>query len=169
MPAAPAASLAVKKAHECSHCGHAGSPAFPAAMVLRFPSCSPRRPGLLSPSQVTMRKHCHRVDLSVGRSGPHDFAVREKHHSSVDAPTSIASRAHVRDDRETPLMVARDGRQAARDLPVAASEDPATNWHDGQISLSRSDSCQVLLLFQYADLIYRKTVQLSCISARSCP
>jgi len=34
-------------------------------------------PGLLSPSQAAMRKHCRRLDASVGASGPHDFAVRD--------------------------------------------------------------------------------------------
>jgi hypothetical protein len=60
-------------------------------------------PGLLSPSQATMRKHRHPLDASVGASGPHDFAVRE-----VCALVSRAIRVHriplhVRDDRETPL------------------------------------------------------------------
>jgi hypothetical protein len=33
-------------------------------------------PGLLSPSQAAMRKHHRPLDISVGISGPHDFAVR---------------------------------------------------------------------------------------------
>jgi hypothetical protein len=54
---------------------------------------------------------CHRrladnsakLDASVGASGPHDFAVREKRHSSFDVAASTASLPYVRDDRETPL------------------------------------------------------------------
>jgi hypothetical protein len=44
-------------------------------MVLRFPSRSPRGPGSLAPVAckiIISRK----LDISVGISGPHDFAVR---------------------------------------------------------------------------------------------
>jgi hypothetical protein len=52
--------------------------------------------------------HCPRdtsreLDASVGASGPHDFAVRNRRRSSAHAIASIASRTNVRDDRETPL------------------------------------------------------------------
>jgi hypothetical protein len=55
---------------------------------------------------------CHRhladtsakLDISVGISGPHDFAVRLKPRSSCAAKASIASRLNVRDDREAPLL-----------------------------------------------------------------
>ena len=55
---------------------------------------------------------CHRrqqfttcqLDASVEASGPHDFAVRLQHRSSAVPSASIASRAYVRDDRDTPLM-----------------------------------------------------------------
>ncbi|MGB6253889.1 MAG: hypothetical protein WBF62_11590, partial [Bradyrhizobium sp.] len=36
----------------------------------------PGEPGLLSPSPA--RSSPHRLDISVGISGPHDFAVRDK-------------------------------------------------------------------------------------------
>jgi hypothetical protein len=60
---------------------------------------------------------CHRrladtsatLDASVGASGPHDFAVRKLAPSSLALPASIASQPYVRDDRETPLCVGRDG------------------------------------------------------------
>src|SRR4051794_22510673 len=55
---------------------------------------------------------CHRhqqvttcqLDARVEASGPHDFAVRVQRHSSKAPTASIASRAYVRDDRDTPLM-----------------------------------------------------------------
>jgi hypothetical protein len=50
-----------------------------------------------------------KLDTSVGVSGPHDFAVRNVALSSAAPPASIASRPYVRDDRETPLCVGRDG------------------------------------------------------------
>jgi len=67
------------------------------------------------------------LDASIGASGPHDFAVRcnisRQHagdlsqvfrpalrsHRAQDAAASTASRPYVRDDRETPLCVGRDG------------------------------------------------------------
>src|SRR5437588_9679366 len=45
-----------------------------------------------------------KLDASVEASGPHDFAVRLQHRSSAVLSASIASRAYVRDDRDTPLM-----------------------------------------------------------------
>src|SRR5215212_10296931 len=45
-----------------------------------------------------------KLDASVEASGPHDFAVRLHHRSSAVLSASIASRAYVRDDRDTPLM-----------------------------------------------------------------
>ena len=71
--------------------------------------------GLVVSVPGATRKRRHQVDLSVGRSGPHDFAVRKPHHSSVDAATSIASRTNVRDDRETPLLI---GHGTRGNLPV---------------------------------------------------
>jgi hypothetical protein len=68
-----------------------------------------------------------KLDASVGASGPHDFAVRNnisrqravdrsqvfrlalRSHRAQDAAASTASRPYVRDDRETPLCVGRDG------------------------------------------------------------
>ena len=49
------------------------------------------------------------LDASVGASGPHDFAVRKPALSSAAPLASIASPPYVRDDRETPLCVGRDG------------------------------------------------------------
>src|ERR1700690_2166624 len=48
------------------------------------------------------------LDASVGASGPHDFTVRLKciRHSTK---ASTASRSNVRDDRDTPPHMGRDG------------------------------------------------------------
>src|ERR1700728_4888116 len=56
------------------------------------------------------------LDASVGASGPHDFAVRKGALSSAAQLASIASQPYVRDDRETPLCVGRDGEKYAGDL-----------------------------------------------------
>ena len=117
-PFAPAASRA-KKAHKTSHCGCSRiSPAFPAAMVLRFPSCSPRRPGLLSPSAA---QRVSVVAVLISASGDQAHTTSPSAISTVRL--SVDSRPshpapNVRDDRETPLLIGRDEQIVARDLPV---------------------------------------------------
>jgi hypothetical protein len=51
-----------------------------------------------------MRKHRHQLDISIGMSGPHDFAVRKSavRLSAPWRPSHPAS--NVRDDRDTPLL-----------------------------------------------------------------
>jgi len=68
-----------------------------------------------------------RLDASIGASEPHDFAVR----FSVIRPARIRARLtlprpphpapNVRDDREAPLLWARDGGSASADLPDGES------------------------------------------------
>src|SRR6202451_4310364 len=58
----------------------------------------------LSPSPVRCASIVTRLNASVEASGPHDFAVRVLAHSSRAPTASIASRIHVRDDRDTPLL-----------------------------------------------------------------
>jgi hypothetical protein len=62
-------------------------------------------------------KNFRQLDAGVEASGPHDFAVRKITRSSVAPLASIASQPYVRDDRETPLCVGRDGRDETADLP----------------------------------------------------
>jgi hypothetical protein len=74
----------------------------PCAMVLRFPSCSPRRPGFVA--SVMREAWPHAFDTCLGVSGPHDFAVRAQHRSSVDVPRPSHPAPNTRDDREAPLF-----------------------------------------------------------------
>jgi hypothetical protein len=53
---------------------------------------------------------------TIEASGPHDFAVRKPALSSLAPSASIASLPYVRDDRETPLYVGRDGEECRSDL-----------------------------------------------------
>jgi hypothetical protein len=115
VPVAPAAARVVVVSTRVSHHGRTGNhPAFPHAMVLT---------AYFALSPVTGLS-CHRrladtsakLDTSVGASGPHDFAVRKITLSSAAPLASIASRPNVRDDRETPLCVGRDGGGYAGDL-----------------------------------------------------
>ncbi len=117
MPAArfaPAASYAkvisVRVSHHRSH----RSTGIPCAMVLRFPSCSPRRPGFVVSVVSATHKHCRQLDISVGTSGPHDFSVRFiiARQSMPKRPSHPAP--NVRDDRETPSH----GRGTREEVPV---------------------------------------------------
>jgi hypothetical protein len=80
------------------------------------------------------------LDASVGASGPHDFAVRnnisrqravdrsQAHHLPCDPiarktlPRPPHPAPNVRDDRETPLLVGRDGRSCRCDLGGTKTE-----------------------------------------------
>jgi hypothetical protein len=99
-----------------SHHGRTGTPGIPARDgfngVLR---ALPGDRALLSPSspRSLLLKN---LTPTIEASGPHDFTVRKPALSSAAQPASIASRAYVRDDRETPLCVGRDGPRWRSDL-----------------------------------------------------
>jgi hypothetical protein len=72
---------------------------------------------------------CHRhqrndfrqLDASVGASGPRDFAVRIRRSRQLHPPRPPHPAPNVRDDREAPLLWARDGRSCSDDFPDALS------------------------------------------------
>ena len=115
---APVASR-VEKNTRVSHHGHAGSPGIPRAMVLTVSFVLSPVTGLCCHRR---QWSClHQLDASVGASGPHDFAVRvsavrPRKIFALRAFASIASPPYVRDDRETPLCVGRDGDRCRSDL-----------------------------------------------------
>jgi hypothetical protein len=122
MQAAPAASRAENKSTRAkSPQARPDHPAFPARWFYGFfralPGdrlCCRRRTW----EAITFQE----LDIGIEISGPHDFAVRAPVTRQLTAAASIASRANVRDDRDTPLLRARDARSIARDLPDAANE-----------------------------------------------
>jgi|HubBroStandDraft_6_1064221.scaffolds.fasta_scaffold809042_1 hypothetical protein len=61
------------------------------------------------------------LDPSVGRSGPHAFAVRVSAPRQRAPSASIASCSNVRDDRDTLLKWDRTAQTRATDLPDGAS------------------------------------------------
>jgi hypothetical protein len=99
-----------------SHHRFTGTPGLPCAMVLTGSSALSLVTGLSCHHHRRDAKHHRQLDASVGASGPHGFAVRKIARSSVAPPASIASRPYVRDDRETPLCVGRDGGGYRSDL-----------------------------------------------------
>jgi hypothetical protein len=116
------------------------------------------------------RQNSGKLDASVGASGPHDFAVRSnvsrqragdrsqvfrpalRSHRAPNAAASTASRPYVRDDRETPLCVGRDG-QTHKDVSTnhgseiflqRGLDSPVNKPPDGQITgCAESDSARV--------------------------
>jgi hypothetical protein len=72
----------------------------PVSMTSSSPS--PSDQSVSGPSGPTSRTS--RFSASQGAPGPHDFAVRAQHRSSVDAPRPSHPALNVRDDREAPLL-----------------------------------------------------------------
>jgi hypothetical protein len=87
-----------------SHCGCTGSARhFPRRWCYGFLRDLLGEPGFLA---TVIGELSRQFDISVGMSGPHDFAVRDVSRSSFGDLASIASRKpNVRDDRETSLLV----------------------------------------------------------------
>ena len=109
---APAASYAGEKSIRASHHGHTGFTRHsPRNGFNGFLRALPGVPGLLA---TVVGRLLRRSDTSVGVSGPHDFAVRVKRHSSKAPPrpphpaprfVTIASRPSVgRDGKHIRLI-----------------------------------------------------------------
>ena len=123
VPIAPAASRGKNKNHtSVVTTGPPESPGIPArGWFLRLISRSPRGPGFFAPVASAMRKHRRQLDTSVGASGPHDFAVRGLHRSSLGATASTASPPALMTLRNAPLS-GQDGASCRNDLPDGLSE-----------------------------------------------
>ena len=80
--------------------------------------------GLSCPHHRRDAKHHRRLSPSVGRPGPHDFAVRVRHVRPTCHPRPPHPRPTYRDDRpKRPSSSRRDGREHRRDLPDGASAE----------------------------------------------
>src|SRR6185437_11697624 len=109
VPAAPAASRAMKKAHELVTTGTPQSSGLPCATVYDLWRALPGVHDLLVIVARAMRQaHCREFSTSQGVPGPHVFAVRENRRSSVGVFASIASRPAFVTTRP-PLLPERDG------------------------------------------------------------
>ena len=129
---APAAACVLVESTRVSHHGHTGntrhSPrngftAYSALSLVTGLSCHHR-----------LANTSAKLDASVGASGPHDFAVREKclrlwHQLRPPHPVP-----NVRDDRETPLEWARDDQGYATDLGQARSGIFLAGGLDGEFN-----------------------------------
>ena len=97
----PRVRILVVSMHTSIHSGRTGNhPASPHAMVLTVSFALSLVTGL--DCHHRLRKDFHKLDASVGASGPHDFAVRlgavrQRHRHVHRIPP------RVRDDRDTPL------------------------------------------------------------------
>ena len=102
-------------AHECSHHGRTGITRHSRTRMVLTASF------VVSPA-IGLSCHRHladtsaKLDAGVEASGPHDFAVR---FSAVRQERRLRPphpAPYVRDDRETPLCVGRDGERYRSDL-----------------------------------------------------
>ena len=105
-----------------SHHRFTGTPGLPCAMVLTAYFALSLVTGLVCHHRPQEAFASRELDASVGASGPHDFAVRVQCHSSFDLPRPPHPVPNVRDDRETPLCVGRDGSVCRGDLGQTGTE-----------------------------------------------
>ena len=101
---APAALCAKIESTQASHHRYAEHSGIPCTTVLTAYSALSLAIGLFVTIPSAMRKHRHRVDISVEISGPHGLAVRFQRVRLSRVKASIAvPRPTFSDDRETPL------------------------------------------------------------------
>ena len=86
------------------------TPAFPAQWLYDLYRALPGESEPLATIAPERRWPLKDLTPAIRASGPHDFAVRDRHHSSIVPTASTASRPAFRDDREPPLLVERDAR-----------------------------------------------------------
>jgi hypothetical protein len=121
-PAAPAAPVH-QKARGRNHRWRRSHPAFPAQWCYGLYALSPgtgRGPGFLAP--VARKPLIERIASLASASGGQDHTISPSASASVvsrkapDLPRPSHPASYVRDDRETPLVWRRDGRDDASDL-----------------------------------------------------
>jgi hypothetical protein len=112
--------------------GSAGSTGIPCAMVLTVSFVLSPGTGLSCPRRKRDAKHHRQLDLSVGRPGPYDFAVRASHVRLTCPPRPSHPRLTCRDDRAyVPL---HRGGMREKIVPICPTRQAlmrAADWHDG--------------------------------------
>jgi hypothetical protein len=99
---------------------------------LRLISRSPRGPGFLAPV-IPEKLASQELDLSVGRPGPRDFAVRFSHVRLTCHPRPSHPCPTCRDDRAyVPLHRGRMRERIVVICPTPQAPIRAADWHDGQ-------------------------------------
>jgi hypothetical protein len=127
-PIAPAALRAKIKSTQVSHHGRAGITRHSRTrMVLTVSFALSPETGLI----VSVASgSSHQFDISIGMSGPHDFAVRLARVRLCAPKRPPHPAPNVRDDRETPLVRARDGGAYGFDLGKTRSDLFLRRWLD---------------------------------------
>jgi hypothetical protein len=104
---------------------------------LRLISPSPRGPGFLAPV-IPEKLASQELDLSVGRPGPRDFAVRASHVRLTCHPRPSHPRPTCRDDRAyVPLHRGGMREKIVLICPTPQALLDAADWHDGQFPHGR--------------------------------
>jgi hypothetical protein len=115
--------------------GSAGSTGIPCAMVLTASFVLSPGTGLSCPRRKRDAKHHRQLDLSVGRPGPYDFAVRANHVRLTCHPRPSHPRPTCRDDRAyVPLHRGGMGDKIVPICPTRQARSHAADWHDGQLA-----------------------------------
>ncbi len=101
---------------------------------LRLISRSPRGPGFLAPV-APEKLASQELDLSVGRPGPRDFAVRFSHVRLTCPPRPSHPRPTCRDERAyVPLHRGGMRERIVLICPTEQARTHAADWHDGQFA-----------------------------------
>ena len=138
---------ATKKAGGSHHRFSRDIPAFPARWCYGFLRARPGAPGFLATIIRVMREHHREFDISVGMSGPHDFAVR----ASAVRPRANCARRHRCVHRSppqrivttrTPLCTRRDARINTRFLEKR-KQIISPKWLDTEVSIESARKIRV--------------------------
>ena len=109
-------------------------PAFPARWFTAYIAISSGT-GLSCPRHQRDAKHHRQLDLSVGRPGPRDFAVRFSHVRLTCPPRPSHPRPTCRDERAyVPLHRGGMRENIVLICPTPQARIPAADWHDGQFA-----------------------------------
>jgi hypothetical protein len=151
VPEAPAASCAKVESTRVRNHGHAGITRHsPRNGLNGFLRALPGDRALLPPSLAE-------CSANLMPASGHQDHTTSPYASKAVRLTALLRPSHpvpnVRDDRETPLLRARDGAGCAGDLGVRSMTPCAADWHDGRIGVLGVNSVKT----RHADLTLQKS------------
>jgi len=139
----PQPRMQMKQAYELVTTGSPKRPGVPCAMVLRLTPRSLRRSGAtFCHRRQRNAKHCRQLHASVEALRPRGFVVRDQRLRLLRHPRPSHPAPNVRDDRDTPLLWARDARDSAGDLGAASIARVATKLTRRANHLAAAKCCQ---------------------------
>src|SRR5579872_4831119 len=138
----PQPRVRMKKDTSLSHHRSArNNPAFPARWCYGLFRARPGDRAFLPPSSARCQAPC-RLDISVGISGPHDFAVRIVYARLARQRVHRIPRPRFVTMRNVPPIGHGTRKEVPVICPTSQVKLPATFWHDGQITWRTKKTCQ---------------------------